>query len=530
MEEQSRLRQQHYCGVVMAPVPVVGPGFVAGRAVWACFVMPETAPVPVPDGFNQGTIVVFNLDANVSVVMLKEIFEAYGLVKEVRETPLKRQQRFVEFFDVRDAARAVVEMDGKEINGRKVVVDFSRPGGHRRRFSSFNSTWNNYSSRSSINSSSSSNGCHYPRISIQQQQQPPTPFNVPKSYRRSSSSASSSSTSTSSQPQHTSKKSSSSTLTSPTWNNNNRSRWSNNHIHRSSSPSPSALSSMAASLSINDGNQDKVMNCINGSSSSSKKVINTSNSPSSAVKSQQQHGMKQSRSRSWNKGSGNGRQKSLLESHFLMNKEAMVDSRTTVMIKNIPNKYSQKLLLNMLDNHCIHCNEQIADGGGGDDDHLPMSSYDFVYLPIDFNNKCNVGYGFVNMTSPEAAWRLYQAFHMQHWEVFNSRKICEITYARLQGLEALKEHFKNSKFACETDEYLPVVFSPPRDGRHLTEPAPIGGHADVTLKPQLQPLTMHDHDHDHDDDDGGVRDDHEHEHEHELGGNFSTSSGADQLS
>ncbi|KAK9104285.1 hypothetical protein Scep_021129 [Stephania cephalantha] len=129
MEEQSRLRQQHYCGVVMPPVPVVGPGFVAGRAVWAYFVMPETAPVPVPDGFNQGTIVVFNLDANVSVVMLKEIFEAYGLVKEVRETPLKRQQRFVEFFDVRDAARAVVEMDGKEINGRRVVVDFSRPGG-----------------------------------------------------------------------------------------------------------------------------------------------------------------------------------------------------------------------------------------------------------------------------------------------------------------------------------------------------------------------------------------------------------------
>lgn len=40
---------------------------------------------------------------------------------------------------------------------------------------------------------------------------------------------------------------------------------------------------------------------------------------------------------------------------------------------------SQKLLLNMLDNHCIHCNEQIAEG-----DDRPLSSYDFVYLPIDF--------------------------------------------------------------------------------------------------------------------------------------------------
>lgn len=45
----------------------------------------------------------------------------------------------------------------------------------------------------------------------------------------------------------------------------------------------------------------------------------------------------------------------------------------------------------------------------------------------------------------------------------------------LQGLESLKEHFKNSKFPCEMDHYLPVVFSPPRDGRKLTEPMPIGG-------------------------------------------------------
>lgn len=48
------------------------------------------------------------------------------------------------------------------------------------------------------------------------------------------------------------------------------------------------------------------------------------------------------------------------------------------------------------------------------------------------SNKCNVGYGFVNMTSPEATWRLYKAFHHQNWEVFNSRKICEVTYARVQ--------------------------------------------------------------------------------------------------
>lgn len=164
--------------------------------------------------------------------------------------------------------------------------------------------------------------------------------------------------------------------------------------------------------------------------------------------------------------------KSCLDPRFLINEGRVVsemdckDSRTTVMIKNIPNKYSQKLLLNMLDNHCIHCNDNIADDG-------PLSSYDFVYLPIDFINKCNVGYGFVNMTSPQATLRLYKAFHLQNWEVFNSKKICEVTYARLQGVEALKEHFKNSKFPGEADEYLPVIFSPPRDGSQLTEPTPV---------------------------------------------------------
>lgn len=222
--------------------------------------------------------------------------------------------------------------------------------------------------------------------------------------------------------------------------------------------------------------------------------------------------------RPWKGGGGCGgrRRGKDCDPRFLINKDAIIetncsDSRTTVMIKNIPNKYSQKLLLNMLDNHCIHCNEQI-----GDDQ--PISAYDFVYLPIDFINKCNVGYGFVNMTTPQATLRLYKAFHHQSWEVFNSRKICDVTYARLQainiihivlllcifvifflyfhlymakimlsvemdenlkGLDALRDHFKNSKFPVDAEEYMPVVFMPARDGWRLTEPVPIIGRVDA---------------------------------------------------
>ncbi|KAF4690726.1 hypothetical protein FOZ60_016925 [Perkinsus olseni] len=60
------------------------------------------------------------------------------------------------------------------------------------------------------------------------------------------------------------------------------------------------------------------------------------------------------------------------------------DPRTTLMLKNIPNKYSRQLLVN----------EVMA--------RMPVGSFDFVYMPIDFRSRCNFGYAFVNVTDPEA--------------------------------------------------------------------------------------------------------------------------------
>lgn len=83
------------------------------------------------------------------------------------------------------------------------------------------------------------------------------------------------------------------------------------------------------------------------------------------------------------------------------------------MVKNIPNKYTQKMLLSTIDDYC-------------------SGTYDFFYLPIDFKNKCNVGYAFINLIKPEYIVPLVEKFNHKKWEKFNSEKVCNISYARIQ--------------------------------------------------------------------------------------------------
>lgn len=91
-----------------------------------------------------------------------------GPVKELRETPMKRQHRFVEFYDVRDAATALSEMNGKELYGKRLVVEFSRPGGQGKRLST---------------ASSSSNNTHY-RRNVNQNHPPHIPQNINQNQRK----------------------------------------------------------------------------------------------------------------------------------------------------------------------------------------------------------------------------------------------------------------------------------------------------------------------------------------------------------
>lgn len=80
------------------------------------------------------------------------------------------------------------------------------------------------------------------------------------------------------------------------------------------------------------------------------------------------------------------------------------DKKTSLMIRNIPNKYNQSMLTQELD-----------------ENHEGL--YDYIYLPIDPKNKCNYGYAFINLVHPIIILSLYKEFNGKSWKNFNSEKI-----------------------------------------------------------------------------------------------------------
>ncbi|XP_015158256.1 protein terminal ear1 homolog [Solanum tuberosum] len=133
---------------------------------------------------------------------------------------------------------------------------------------------------------------------------------------------------------------------------------------------------------------------------------------------------------------------------------------TTIVIKNIPYDYNREMLMQFLDEHCLLENQKARDSNG---ENIHIFAYDFLYLPMDFKSKMNKGYAFVNFTDERTVWNFFEVFDKLN--VFpGSTWAVKIVTAKIQGKEALVNHFKNTRFVCESEEFLPVQFSPPRDG------------------------------------------------------------------
>lgn len=134
-----------------------------------------------------------------------------------------------------------------------------------------------------------------------------------------------------------------------------------------------------------------------------------------------------------------------------------MDTRTSLMVRNIPNKYTQQMLLS-----------EFTENGHG------PGIIDFFYLPIDFKNRCNRGYAFINFVDYGDIVLFHRQYYGKHWRTFNSDKICDITYARIQGKGAMLKRFENSALMEKDDEYKPLVFvsNGPDKGKRLPFPDP----------------------------------------------------------
>ncbi|XP_021811688.1 protein MEI2-like 2 isoform X1 [Prunus avium] len=531
---------------------------------------------PSEKDINQGTLVVFNLDASVSNDDLRQIFGAYGEVKEIRETPHKRHHKFIEFYDVRAAEAALRALNRSDIAGKRIKLEPSRPGGARRTLmqqltqeleqdetrsfrhqvgspltNSPPGTWAHIGSPIEHNQpafskspglgSLSPDSNHLPGLaSILPAHVSNSPKIAPigkdqgrlnhvnQIYSNSTSTQGAGYQHSHSYPEQklsaspgpisfgesNSNSAGIGTLSGPQflWGSptpyaeHNSSAWPTSSVgnpfssggqgqgfslssrhgsflsshsqHVGSAPSgvpldrhfgffpespeTSFMNPVFGGMALSRNSGNYMMN-MGGRATLSAGVglpgnITENSSPSFRMMSMPKHGpvylgngsytgpaatineMLADRSRSRRiENTGNqidSKKQYQLDLDKIISGE---DIRTTLMIKNIPNKYTSKMLLAAIDeNHC--------------------GTYDFLYLPIDFKNKCNVGYAFINMVSPSHIIAFYEAFNGKKWEKFNSEKVASLAYARIQGKAALVTHFQNSSLMNEDKRCRPILF------------------------------------------------------------------------
>mmetsp|Transcript_21159 Transcript_21159/g.46476 ORF Transcript_21159/g.46476 Transcript_21159/m.46476 type:complete len:334 (+) Transcript_21159:74-1075(+) len=117
---------------------------------------------------------------------------------------------------------------------------------------------------------------------------------------------------------------------------------------------------------------------------------------------------------------------------------------TTIMVRNVPNKYTQRMLL------------KVWKGMGF------ARAIDLFFLPVDLRDKANLGYCFVNFVSEEQARLFCEKVDGMKLSIFRSWKILETAEARVQGFAAALHNFRNSSaVACRVaPEFRPVIFDP----------------------------------------------------------------------
>lgn len=127
---------------------------------------------------------------------------------------------------------------------------------------------------------------------------------------------------------------------------------------------------------------------------------------------------------------------------------------TTVILRNIPNRFSHSTLAAVLDNN----------GFSGE--------YDLIYVPVDFATGVSYGYAFVNLTSAEGVEEFMACFDgFSNWGG-PSKKVAQVVLCDSnESLSERVERYRNLRVmhASVPDAFKPVLYS---GGQRVPFPAP----------------------------------------------------------
>ena len=110
------------------------------------------------------------------------------------------------------------------------------------------------------------------------------------------------------------------------------------------------------------------------------------------------------------------------------------EKRTTLMLRNIPNKYT---LNNVV--------EEINPSFWG--------KYDYINLPIDYERKLNLGYAFINFVEPMHIILFYETYYMKKWSRYRSDKKMDMSFADKQGKKDINCKDEQTYFAIEDKRF-----------------------------------------------------------------------------
>nr|POE56678.1 gpi ethanolamine phosphate transferase 2 [Quercus suber] len=145
------------------------------------------------------------------------------------------------------------------------------------------------------------------------------------------------------------------------------------------------------------------------------------------------------------------------------------DVRTTLMLRNIPNRITIWQLKGIVDRTC-------------------HGTYDFVYLRMDFAKNTNVGYAFINFIDPAYILLFVNDVLGKPW-AGRSNRMAEVSYATIQGLDCLIEKFRNSAIMDEAPDYRPKLFftiETASDDDFISIEQPFPGPNNLTKKARSQ--------------------------------------------